>query len=168
MPQKRLLTDRTLKALKPAEAGTRYIVWDVAVPGFGVRVTDKGRRTFIVMRRRPGDRNPVRHAIGETASVSLKKARELARSALDDLASGTHPTDKRNEFRRAEAQRRKDTFAAVADDFITRHVAKLRSGAAVTATIHRYLIPRWGDRPISTISRRDVVELHWAAAARSR
>src|SRR5438309_7378582 len=57
MPKKRL-TDRTLQALKPAEPGKRYTVWDTESSALGVRVTDRGHASFIVMRRRPGDINP--------------------------------------------------------------------------------------------------------------
>ena len=49
---KQLLTDRTLRALKPAPAGKRVVVWDAALPSFGVRVTDTGKASFFVMRRR--------------------------------------------------------------------------------------------------------------------
>ncbi|MGA7113624.1 MAG: hypothetical protein WBY77_14445 [Pseudolabrys sp.] len=38
MAKKKNLTDRTLKALKPAKAGKHYDVFDVRFPGFGVRV----------------------------------------------------------------------------------------------------------------------------------
>ena len=55
MPRKRL-TDRTLKALKPARK--RYDVMDTDVPGFGVRVTETGLRTFILTARYPGSPNP--------------------------------------------------------------------------------------------------------------
>ena len=40
---KRDLTDRALRALKPAAPGKRYVVWDAQVTGFGVRVTDRTR-----------------------------------------------------------------------------------------------------------------------------
>jgi hypothetical protein len=46
--QKQIVTNRLLKALNPAQAGQRYMIWDAMVPGFGVRVTDRldptGRR----------------------------------------------------------------------------------------------------------------------------
>ena len=48
------LIDRTLKALKPAEAGSRYDVMDSDVRGLGLRVSDKGKRTFILIARYPG------------------------------------------------------------------------------------------------------------------
>jgi hypothetical protein len=41
-PIKVVLTDRALKALKPAPVGKRYIVWDALQPHLGVRVTETG------------------------------------------------------------------------------------------------------------------------------
>ena len=43
---KKVLTDRALQALKPADEGRRYIVWDAMTPHLGVRVTDKGAKSF--------------------------------------------------------------------------------------------------------------------------
>ena len=54
---KRNLTDLTLKALKAPKTGT-LDVWDKSFPGFGVRVSDSGRRTFVLMARYPGSDNP--------------------------------------------------------------------------------------------------------------
>ena len=68
---KKRLTDRTLKALKPT--GKRYDVMDADVPGFGVRLTERGQRTFILVARYPGSPNPTRRAIGEYPAVSLEK-----------------------------------------------------------------------------------------------
>jgi len=53
MPGKRL-TDRTLKSLRPAKPGQRYDRRDRDVPGFLVRVTDRGVRTFMLQTRYPG------------------------------------------------------------------------------------------------------------------
>ena len=40
---------------------------DTDVRGFGVRVTDKGQCTFILLARYPGSTNPTRRAIGAAA-----------------------------------------------------------------------------------------------------
>ncbi|MGO9050276.1 MAG: hypothetical protein ACLP19_17480 [Xanthobacteraceae bacterium] len=45
------LTDRTLKSLKPAPEGKQYDIWDANAPGMGVRVSDTGRKTFVLMAR---------------------------------------------------------------------------------------------------------------------
>ena len=52
------LTDRTLKALKPAPAGKRYEKRDGLVPGLLVRVTETGKRTFMLQTRYPGFTQP--------------------------------------------------------------------------------------------------------------
>ena len=77
MPRKRL-TDRTLKALKPAKSGSRYDVMDADVSELGVRVTDRGLRTFILIARYPGSDNPTRRALGEYPALTLENASEPA------------------------------------------------------------------------------------------
>jgi len=72
------LTDRALKALRPADAGSRYEVMDSDVRGLGLRVSDKGKRTFILIARYPGSKNPVRRALGEYPMMELAEARFLA------------------------------------------------------------------------------------------
>src|SRR5271154_3310108 len=51
---KQVLTDRGLKALKDAKSGKRDMHWDAALPSFGVRVTDRGAASFVIMRRLHG------------------------------------------------------------------------------------------------------------------
>jgi hypothetical protein len=56
--ERRTLTDRALRALKPAPAGERYTLYDDLVPPLAARVTDKGAISFIVYRRVAGMRRP--------------------------------------------------------------------------------------------------------------
>jgi integrase len=153
------LTDRGLQALKPAELSRRYTVWTEAA-GFGVRVTDRGVRTFIVMRRQPGHRNPVRVSLGRYPDdLSLGKARELAGEAKKLLKSGVHPREQEELRRREKARERKDTFESVAEAFISRHVAGLRAKRDAGNAIRRDLVPPWRSRPIISITKHDVVEV---------
>ena len=154
---RKTLTDRTLKALRPAPAGKRYTIWDGIVPSFGLRITDKGHRTFIIMKRLHGKLR--RWPLGEYPAVTLEQARDLARDFLRDIAKGVDPKAKLDELRRDQERREKDTFAAVAAEFIKRHVSTLERAREVEADFERELIPRWGNRPIGAITRRDVVEL---------
>ena len=82
---KTILTDRALKAMKPAAPGTRKMIWDSAVPSFGVRVSERGKLTFIVMRRLQG--KLVRRMLGQYPIMPLAAAREAALEALRDLES---------------------------------------------------------------------------------
>jgi integrase len=153
---KTMLTDRALKAMKPAAPGTRKMIWDSAVPSFGVRVSEHGKLTFIVMRRLHG--KLVRRMIGQYPIMPLAEAREAALQALRDIERGIDPKQKKAAERRAEARRQANSFASVAEEFIARHVRKLRSGREVEASIRRELIERWGPRPIVEIGRREIVE----------
>jgi integrase len=159
------LTDFALKNLDPAVKGTRYEVWDLETPGFGVRVTDNGVRTFFVLRRlRHG--KPVRVTLGTYPLMKLKDARDRADEVRRDLREGVHPKEKEEAKRRKEeakqseeARRRNGTFGIVAEAFLERHAKKLRTFHEIEIVVRRDLIPRWSDRPITEISRRDVVEL---------
>jgi Arm DNA-binding domain len=88
---KRSLTDRTLKSLKPAPTGKHVDHWDVGFPGFGVRVSDTGRRTFVLAARYPGSENPTRRSLGIYDKMSLADAREKAREWLKLIARGVDP-----------------------------------------------------------------------------
>ena len=56
--KKIVLTDRYLKAIKPAPAGQRVMVWDAMQPHLGVRISDRGHCSFVVVKRRTGDGKP--------------------------------------------------------------------------------------------------------------
>ncbi|MCW2285681.1 integrase [Rhodoblastus acidophilus] len=181
--QKVNLTDRFLRALRPAPKGQRLDIWDAGLPNFGVRVTDatddKGRASqvsFIVMRRIGRAGNPVRRVVGEWRLVgdkpmmTLAEARDKARAAIEDMKAGIDPTERRQAELRAIERAKENSFSIVAEAFITEHVSGLRSGDEVTATIRRELINAkvktddepafegWGRRPVTSISRRDVIE----------
>jgi hypothetical protein len=154
------LTDRSLQALKP---GKRAMVWDGIQPNLAVRITDKGRRSFVVVRRRPGQAQPTWTTLGQYPTMSLADARKAAREALAQLAEGKDPRQAREEKRRAdeEAVRRQqaENFGAVAEEFIKRHVMTKRSGRMATGIIRRELVPVWGDRQLADIGKRDVIKL---------
>src|SRR5690242_8635816 len=98
---KRLLTDTVLRNLKPADAGSRFVIWDAALSNFGVRVTDRGVISYIAVRRRPGTTQPVRVTLGRYPMISLKVARGLAGKAAAGLANGIDPRERKAAERRA-------------------------------------------------------------------
>ena len=116
---KQILTDRFLRALKPAPKGKRDVYWDAALPSFGARVTDTGKVSFFVMRRARGDPKPVRIVLGSYPALSLAEARERARQALAELSEGVHPIRQKAVQRATEARLAQSTVGAVADDFFT-------------------------------------------------
>jgi integrase len=164
IPLKKKLTVRGINALKPANPGNRYVVWDTEVPNFGLRVTDAGKISFIVMRRVDGKllrRVVAEHRTGADYTEGLlSNARDGARRALEDMRQGVDPKQKRAIAHKERLAAQANSFGVVAEDFIRRHVLpKLKTGKEVESAIRRELIPVWSNRPIGEITRRDVVKL---------
>jgi len=124
------LSDRTLKALKPAPAGKRYELFDAIVPNMGIRVTDKiadqktgrGNATFFLMGRFPPSKNPTRRALGEYPAMELAAARDKAREWLALLEKGIDPKqlieDGKQAREREQAKKRDRAFETVLDRYI--------------------------------------------------
>ena len=74
MQAKKPLTDRAIRALKPASAGKRHLAWDAQVPGLAIRVTDRGVKTFTLVVRYPGSSNPAPRSLGVYGAITLEAA----------------------------------------------------------------------------------------------
>jgi hypothetical protein len=112
------LTPTLISGLKPAPAGMRYQVMDAQVPGFGVRVTDTGNRTFILRTRYPGCSSPSRREIGNCADISLTDARGKARKWRSMVGQGIDPLVVEAAERAAALKIQATTFESVAEQFI--------------------------------------------------
>jgi integrase len=154
-----MLTDRAIKALPPAPAGKRTFAWDAVVPHFGIRVTDKGAKSFMVRKRIPGVKNPVETVLGAYPALSLQDARERARGALGDISKGIDPKKQEREQREAETAKEKNNFEAVAKAFKKGHASKNRSAFEAERIIDLYLVPTFGKKQIGEIKRRDIAHL---------
>jgi integrase len=150
------LTDRGLRALKPAKPGKHYDRMDDVVRGLGVRVSETGRRTFVLVARYPGSTNPTRRALGQYGALTLEQARARARDWIELIRKGIDPAGEEERARLAEQRKRANTFAAVAEDFIKDKLPGERKGTEVERDIRREFIPAWGGRPIVEITPYDV------------
>jgi integrase len=153
------LTPTKISGLKPAKKGQRYQVMDAMVPGFGVRVTETGSRTFILRTRYPGSDSPSRREIGKCDDLTLSDARERARHWRELVRKGIDPADEEQRERAAELRKRKVTFGAVAEDFIRDKLPGERKGKDVEREIRRDLLPEWGKLAITEIIDLDVSTL---------
>ncbi len=161
---KRNLTDRLLKSLKPARPGQRIEIMDSDVPGFGVRVTDTGARTFVLVHRFPGSRHPTRRKLGTVGAISLADARQKARDWLGLIGQGKDPSEEEQRAHRDLQRLQANTFSAVADEYMRQVVVgrdpaspRQRKSAETDRVIRKVLNPLWGDRPIAGITRGEVL-----------
>jgi integrase len=159
MAEKVKLSDRKLKALKPAKSGERYELMDTDVSGFGVRITDKGKLTFILLARYPGSTNPTRRALGEYPTDSLSDAREKAREWRKWIDKGKDPKDEEERLRLAELRKKADTFDVAVETYIKRVLPKQRRGDIVAKELRDNFSSRWRGRAVTSIDRRDVLEI---------
>jgi integrase len=159
MAEKVNLTDGKLKALKPAREGERYEIMDKDVAGLGVRVTDKGKRTFFLLTRYPGSNNPTRRALGEYPTDSLADAREKARKWRKWIDKGKDPKNEEERERLAELRKQADTFDAAVEKYAKRVLAKQRRGDIAKHELDKYFVARWKGRPIASIDRHEVLEV---------
>ena len=116
------LTDLSVDKAKPPLNG-RLEIWDAMLPGFGLRITDKGKKSWVVMYRLGGrSARKQRLTLGSYPRLSLAKAREQARDALLQVSKGIDPALKAKELQHA------DTFEIVATQFIERHAKPKNKG----------------------------------------
>lgn len=160
---KTALTKRSVEAARPGAADV--YLWDGVIAGFGVKVTPAGRRVFLYQYRYPATRSgrTRRVTIGAFGDLTVDQARIEAKAAAGVLARGNDPFAERAALAAAEAQRqaqRSNTFKVLADKFVSTYVRpRLRSASEYERILNKYVLPKWGNKPVSEIRRATVVSL---------
>jgi integrase len=154
MPRCRL-TKSSIDALPTPSSDTVY--WDVGSPGFGVKVTPKGRKVFIVLYRAGGAGSKLRkYTIGPYGRVTLHQARVAAQKVFAAKLEGRDlAVEKRQARRRVVADRVEDLL----ETYIAQHVSQRRSAREISRLLRREVGKPWRARSIHEITKRDVVEL---------
>jgi len=179
----RRLTDEYIKWLpipSPKDGKPTYTLYRDsgrgAVANLGLRITSGGARTWVVGARFPsgkqagGRHNPTFRRAGGWPQMRLPEAREIAEDWNRDIQRGVDPQERIAEEARAkqaareaalreEARKRAGTFSNAVEEYIRRHTKKLRTGADAARIIRRDLVSRWGNKPVSEISKGDVIKL---------
>jgi integrase len=148
-PRRDPLTDRAIRALSPQE--TPIDVRDGGQPGLVLTVLPSGRKQFSVRYRFQGRQR--RLLLGEYPAVTLAVARKRARKAQSAIDDGHDVAGERQAAKAA----RTDTVATLADDYLRKHALKFkRSGAEDKRILDVEVLPRWRDRSVRELTRRDV------------
>jgi integrase len=154
MPRKRL-TKSAIDALPTPRSDVVY--WDAGFPGFGVKVTPKGRKVFIVLYRTGGAGSKLRkYTIGPYGRVTLHQARVAAQKVFAAKLEGRDPAaEKRERKRRVVADRVEELL----ETFIAQRLSQNRSAAEIARLLRREIGKAWAGKSIHEISKRDVVEV---------
>ncbi len=152
------LTHRAIDTFVAGRWMTDY--WDEQLPGFGVRVSKSGRKTFIV-RYKGASGSKRRLNLGVYPVMSLAEARDQAREKLAAIAKGEDPQVEK------VAEREAVTFGELADIYIERHAKiKKRRWREDERILRVDLLPQWRSRKAKGIGRREVGEVLDAIVAR--
>lgn len=153
----------TQQLVRSIEAGaSKRVIWDGVIDGFGLKVTPSGAKTFVYVYRFPSGRaGRVRwFTIGRFGAVTLDQARKRAKVLQGQVASGQDPVGARNADKaKAEAQRKapKRSVEAIAREFVERYAKRRNRSWRETERILNFnVIPAWGNRQITEITRADV------------
>ena len=148
---KATFTVRWVEAVKPPEKG-QVDYFDTKPSGVGLRVSKSGRKTWFIMYRSGGRLR--RFTLGTFPPLSLADARSLAEAAKRAVALGEDPAAHKQSARSAPA----------IADLVTQYLemyAKVhkRSWRIDERRFRRTVLPQWGRRKVTDITRRDVIAL---------
>jgi integrase len=120
-------------------------VFDLVVPGFGIRI-GKDRRTYFLMYR-GADQRQRRMTIGDATTMSLKDARARASERKERRREGSAPEPL--------------TFGEATDRWMRQHVSQLsvKTHRERRAMLDHDAIPAWSRRIVDTIRKHEVVAL---------
>jgi integrase len=146
---RKTLTARFIESLQP-RIDRRYEVRDILLPGFGVRVSVNGKKSWFAVARVNG--RQVRHTIGNYPTVTLAEAREAARLILKDRQLGLYAPVK------AVPEATPPTLGQMISLFIEIYAKpKNRGWKAVQATFRKFAAIH--QMPIGEITRADIVKV---------
>ena len=136
------------------------VVWDDALPGFGVRVKPSGVRSYIIQYRNRDTGASKRLTIGQHGPLlTFDQAKKQARATLADAMRSGDPVEMRKTARRAP------TVADLAADYLERHAVPKKRPKSVRddrAMLDNIILPKLGTKKVDAIGRRDVEAIHVA------
>jgi integrase len=149
---------------KIASSEKEIVVWDEALPGFGVRVKPTGVRSYVVQYRIRLTGSSKRMTIGQHGPLlTFDKAKRQARTILADVIRGLDPAETQRSSRNAP------TVRDLAADYLERHAVPNKRPKGVKddrAMLEKVILPKLGRRKVAEIKRRDIEALHIAHADR--
>jgi integrase len=156
------LTQRDVNRLKPPERGSA-IIWDGVIPGFGVRVTEKGVKSYILAYRIGGKQT--KFVIGRADEWNVDEARDEAIELRRDVREGIDPQAQLREQR--EKMAAEPTVKELSEKYYDEHVIKMNGEDQQrnARDLLKIVVAKWGKRKVSAVKRADAKTLHNSMSA---
>ena len=138
------LSDTAIRNLKPGRE--RYEVLDASQPGFGIRVSKTGIKSWIVYGRINGKRS--RKTLGTYPSLSLADARIRAREALQSMRDGDQVEEARPLL-----------FTDALELWYEREQSNRRSFNNVRNAMSLHVVPDLRGKLITDVSKNDLLKI---------
>jgi len=148
------LTSRNVLTL-PAAGGGRTDYTDELMPGFVLRVSSTGARSYAV---RYGARGDKRVTLGDARRLDLAEARKRAKDVLGRVARGEDPAGERA-ARVRTVRAKADTFEALATRLVAEADLATSTRRSWTWLLEKRVLPSIGQQAPGAITRGELREL---------
>jgi integrase len=143
---KKTLTSKLVESVRP-RMDRRVEIRDTLLPGFGLRISVNGKKSWFVVGRVDG--RQIRHTVGTYPIIPLADARNAAREVLQQMQLGTYVV---------EEPEPPLTFEAAIRQFIDRYAKPKNRDWRRTASVLRKF-ESLNERPFAEIRRADVIRI---------
>ena len=145
----------TVKSIDEIMPGAKDIIlWDSDIPGFGLKVTPKGHRSFLLFYR-AADHTQRKPSLGQYPTLKPEAARKIALNMLAEARAGGDPSAVRKASR---AQRGQNTVSELVEAFLIAK-SKLKSIDEIERIFRKDILPMIGSLNVEKVKRSDVTRL---------
>ena len=137
-------TNAYIKSLAPKTK--RYEVYDAKQPGFGLRISASGRKSWIIIGRQNGEK--IRVTIGTYPTLSLAAARVQATEIAYEMLTGNYIQNKRSHI-----------FEDVLQEWYLREQKLNKSFKQVDNAIQLNVMPSLKGRKVDEITKADLLKI---------
>ena len=148
----RKLTKQTIEAITPGDKD--LIQWDSEIRGFGLKVTPRGKRSFVLFYRTL-DHTQRKPTIGHYPVLNPNVARSIALDMLAQVRAGGDPSASRKALRAGRGQ---GTVTEWVDDYLQAK-SELRTIGEIERIFRKDILPVIGKQKVEDVKRSDVTKL---------
>lgn len=154
------MTKLSKRIVDVAEAREKdYVIWDDELPGFGLRVFNSGKRSYLIQYRSAGRSR--RYTIGQHGVWTPELARKEAKIQLGRVAQGDNPAEERQLDHRAITVKELCDlyFADLKAGLIFGKGGRPKKASTIvtdTGRINRHIVPLIGTRRVKDLVKADI------------
>ena len=153
MKQRAKLTKRTVDAAVPSDNGQKFdVVWDTEIPGFGLRITSMGVKSYILQYRINGRQR--KFTIGRHGVLTPDQARQKAIKLSAQVTDGIDPQGTKHQKNSLPTL---DVFSV---EYLEHAKKTKKTWKKDQTLLNLRILPKLGRCRLDTITSRQVETLH--------